>query len=112
MKSKNMILCAFVIAILSVTSHAKRETLTFPVDTRKYILQGRFIVVNVPTSATDAGVKGQMAFDDDYFYRCIDEDTWVKTLLTTWTGNHDFMTVAGGHFKTVAGGHLRTVEDN
>lgn len=40
--------------------------------------------VEIPSSASDAGIKGQIAFDEDYLYVCIDTDTWVRANLSTW----------------------------
>jgi len=37
-----------------------------------------------PSAADDDGTKGQLAFDDDYFYVCIDTDTWKRTALSSW----------------------------
>lgn len=45
--------------------------------------------LNIPTSiapisATAAGTAGDMIFTDDYIYRCIATDTWVRTEFLTW----------------------------
>lgn len=37
-----------------------------------------------PASASATGVAGDIAFDNDYMYRCIATDTWVRVLLETW----------------------------
>lgn len=37
-----------------------------------------------PNSATDTGVKGQVAVDDNYIYVCIATNTWVRAALSTW----------------------------
>ena len=37
-----------------------------------------------PASATDAGVKGQIAWDEDYFYVCVGTDTWKRVPIATW----------------------------
>jgi hypothetical protein len=39
---------------------------------------------DAPATATSPGTRGQVAFDDDYFYVCTDTDTWKRTSLTTW----------------------------
>lgn len=36
------------------------------------------------TSSTDTGTVGMMCADDDFLYRCIATDTWVRTPLSTW----------------------------
>lgn len=40
--------------------------------------------VAVPLTASDVGVVGQIAWDEDYLYVCIAEDTWVRANLSTW----------------------------
>lgn len=37
-----------------------------------------------PASSSAAGTKGDMAWDDDYVYVCIDTDTWKRAALSTW----------------------------
>lgn len=40
--------------------------------------------VAAPTTASDTGTPGQVAYDSSYFYVCVSTDTWVRTLLETW----------------------------
>lgn len=40
--------------------------------------------VAVPTTHTDPGVPGEMAYDSSYLYVCIATDTWKRTALSTW----------------------------
>jgi hypothetical protein len=37
-----------------------------------------------PTTATDIGQTGQIAYDTQYIYVCVDTDTWKRSPLTTW----------------------------
>ncbi len=37
-----------------------------------------------PISSSAPGVQGDTIFTDDYLYRCIAANTWVRTPLTTW----------------------------
>jgi hypothetical protein len=37
-----------------------------------------------PTTATDTGTAGQIAYDVDYFYICVATDTWVRVPIATW----------------------------
>ena len=37
-----------------------------------------------PTSATSPGVKGQIAYDADYQYTCIADNSWKRSPLSTW----------------------------
>ena len=40
--------------------------------------------VTAPTTTSDTGVAGQVAYDTDYLYVCTATDTWKRTLLETW----------------------------
>jgi len=46
-------------------------------DLRKYM-------VEPPAAASSAGLPGQIAYDSDFFYVCIDANTWKRTALSTW----------------------------
>jgi hypothetical protein len=37
-----------------------------------------------PSSSSDTGIKGQIVYDASYIYICIENDTWVRSALTTW----------------------------
>lgn len=54
-----------------------------------YILMHNKIVylpTTVPTSASDTGLTGEISWDNDYIYLCINTNTWVRTPLSTWPG--------------------------
>jgi hypothetical protein len=36
------------------------------------------------TNSTDTGAKGQICFDANYIYVCVDTDTWKRVALSTW----------------------------
>ena len=38
----------------------------------------------VPASSSSTGVQGQLAFDDEYFYICVQNNIWKRFLLNTW----------------------------
>ena len=38
----------------------------------------------VPATTTSAGVKGQMAFNANWLYVCIDDNLWRRAALNTW----------------------------
>jgi len=38
----------------------------------------------VPSSATDDGNPGDMAFDSSYIYICVAANTWMKCEIATW----------------------------
>lgn len=40
------------------------------------------LVATVPETSTSTGTTGQLAYDSDYLYLCVDTDTWVRTNLT------------------------------
>ena len=37
-----------------------------------------------PSSASDTGVKGQIAWDGSYIYICSNTDTWLRAPIATW----------------------------
>lgn len=42
------------------------------------------VIVPVPQSATSAGTVGQIAYDQNHFYVCINTNTWVRATLSNW----------------------------
>jgi len=38
----------------------------------------------VPSSATDTGIAGQVAWDASYFYVCTATNTWRRAAVTSW----------------------------
>jgi hypothetical protein len=38
----------------------------------------------VPSSPTDAGTPGSIAFDATHLYICIADDTWKRTGISSW----------------------------
>ena len=40
--------------------------------------------VAAPSTASDSGVAGSIAYDSDFFYVCVDTDTWKRVALSTW----------------------------
>ncbi len=38
----------------------------------------------VPASSADTGVKGQMAFDDDFIYICTNKNEWRRANIAVW----------------------------
>lgn len=39
----------------------------------------------VPTSPADTGIKGEVAFDADYEYRCVLTSTWRRWPISEWS---------------------------
>lgn len=42
------------------------------------------LIVTPPPAPTSAGKKGNIAFDKNYVYYCLEENTWARTTLATW----------------------------
>lgn len=38
----------------------------------------------VPTEATSDGDKGQITFDENYIYVCVDDNTWKRVKLSSF----------------------------
>jgi hypothetical protein len=38
----------------------------------------------VPASSNSTGIQGQLAFDNEYFYICVQNNIWKRFLLNTW----------------------------
>ena len=63
----------------------------YATDTKQlYIFDGtNYIPVvraksDVPSSASDTGTAGQLAYDSDYIYVCIAEDSWKRVGISSW----------------------------
>ena len=63
---------------LEITSTAARA-INFPDASGDLIVQ-----TTVPTTATDPGLPGQIAYDANFFYACVALNTWVRAALATW----------------------------
>lgn len=37
-----------------------------------------------PSSSSDNGTKGDICWDNDYIYVCVDTNTWKRSGLSTW----------------------------
>lgn len=48
------------------------------------ILDFTDIDVTVPSSASDTGTAGNIAYDADYIYICTATDTWKRVAIATW----------------------------
>jgi len=44
----------------------------------------RLRTAKTPSSATDAGEVGEIAWDENYIYVCVATNTWKRTALSTW----------------------------
>lgn len=41
-------------------------------------------LVSPPMSATSTGTTGQISFDANYIYVCVNTNTWLRSQLSTW----------------------------
>lgn len=37
-----------------------------------------------PSSATDTGIKGLVAYDTNYIYVCVNSNVWKRVSISTW----------------------------
>jgi len=44
------------------------------------------VLVAAPAAADSAGTAGQIAYDGDYLYVCVDTNTWLQVAIATWGG--------------------------
>lgn len=42
------------------------------------------VMADTPSSASDTGMAGQIAYDSDYLYVCVATDTWKRVAIATW----------------------------
>lgn len=45
---------------------------------------GMVVPSKTPSSATATGTAGEIAFDDNYIYRCVATNTWKRVAISTW----------------------------
>jgi len=66
----------------------KVETTTDGIDvTGNATISGDSIIIETsktPSSASDTGTKGQIAYDDNYIYVCTATNTWKRVAISTW----------------------------
>ena len=58
-------------------------------DTNEVYLHNgtRFVPIitnRTPSSATDTGIKGQVAYDTNYIYVCVNSNVWKRVSISTW----------------------------
>jgi hypothetical protein len=81
-------------AIITSNSAANLSRYTAVFDTSQQSIMYGNLVMNsgggqkatqyIPTTATSAGAKGQIAYDTNYVYICVAANTWKRSALTTW----------------------------
>ena len=60
------------------------NTVTIGTDGSVTITGPLVIPTKTPSSASDTGTTGEIAWDADYIYVCVDTDTWVRAAIATW----------------------------
>lgn len=59
------------------------DVLTSCVDLHRSV--GQFqLIQSIPSSSSDTGSPGMFAYDDDYLYLCVDNNTWRRTAISSW----------------------------
>ena len=74
---------ALTAANLSFTNVIFTNPVTFSTNVT---IQGTLVFASptVPTATNSSGVKGQLAYTNNYFYICISNNTWRRVQLGTW----------------------------
>jgi hypothetical protein len=72
-----------------IAGNMDNDTLAFNADIGIYgklSVNGNVVLnlMNIPSSSNDAGIKGELAWDENYLYICIDDNTWKRIALSTW----------------------------
>jgi hypothetical protein len=81
--------------INSIYYNSPGKQLLIDNDTNQFIISGYrvvvdpnlnrdLLIVNAPTSTGDIGQKGNIAFDKNHLYYCIDTNRWVRSKLANW----------------------------
>lgn len=63
------------------------NTPTFDIQPTSFTLQGDHVTITTaktPSSASDTGTTGSIAWDSSYVYVCTATNTWKRSGLTTW----------------------------
>lgn len=66
--------------LLGTDSDSANATKNFTVESLK-----DFIISSVvPTTASDTGTAGMLAYDAGFLYVCVATDTWKRVAIATW----------------------------
>jgi hypothetical protein len=66
------------------------EILTTTDTKQMYLFDGTNLIPVVrargtsPSSASDTGIAGEIAYDADYIYICVGTDEWKRVAIATW----------------------------
>ena len=66
------------------TQNSRKITIFAGVGGKKQITSFNDISVAVPLTSSSSGTTGDMAWDGNYIYVCIEPDTWRRASLTSW----------------------------
>jgi hypothetical protein len=64
--------------------NSRKITIFAGVGGKRVITSFDDISVTVPLTSSSFGTTGDMAWDENYIYICIETDTWKRSALTTW----------------------------
>lgn len=70
--------------MVTLSTPANGDTLQFDGVTGVFRNQPPRASASAPATATSTGVVGQVAYDTDYLYVCVANNTWKRVALTTW----------------------------
>lgn len=107
---KKWLFTAVVLVLLTVTHTNSQLTEVFPISDRKFFLPGEGIMFRTIPSGGYPGTPGNAAFDANYLYLCIAEDTWVRVTLGTHPKALRKVAGGGGFIRKVDGGLIQLVE--
>jgi len=62
------------------TDQTLKTTVTQPFNFQSTVQ----LPTQTPSSATDTGIVGQIAWDTSYIYICVATNTWKRTAISTW----------------------------
>ena len=63
---------------------ANDGNMTFPDSTAQSTAYTASFTNATPSSASDTGTKGDIQYDANYVYICVDTDTWIRCARTAW----------------------------
>lgn len=64
-----------------------------------------------PTSASDTGTQGDIAWDEDYIYVCISTNTWKRVAISTWAEGTDYLLLETGDYLLLETGDKLYLEN-
>ena len=72
--------------LINIAAQSESSSIKTRLTSIELSLAAKIEKVDVPTSTTSTGIEGQIAFDVNYLYICVDTNTWRRVGLSTWGG--------------------------